>query len=91
MFQKNPIEAQLDVEILELLKKMEQETDKHTEKYVAMVDQFNKLMELRNKSRISNEVIATIAANLGGIAIILFHERAHVIATKSLNLVKKLF
>jgi hypothetical protein len=34
---------------------------------------------------------ATIGANLAGIIIILNHERAHVIATKSLGLVRKLF
>lgn len=91
MFKKNPIEAQLDVEITELLKKMGEETDKSSEKYTTMVDQFNKLMELRNKSGISKDTLATIAANIAGIVIILSHERAHVIATKSLSLVRKLF
>jgi hypothetical protein len=90
MFKKNPIEAQLDAEIMKLLEEMKEES-KTSDEYVKMVDQLKKLYELRNSSRISNETWATIGANLAGIVIILSHERAHVIATKSLSLVKKLF
>lgn len=91
MFKKNPIEAQLDEEILQLLKKMEEVDDKTSDDYVAMLDQMSKLYKLRQENSISMDTWATIGANLAGIIIILNHERAHVIATKSLGLVRKLF
>lgn len=90
MFKKPQIEEDLDAEISKLLHAMSEE-EKTTEKYAAMVDQLSKLYELRHKSRISNETLATIAANVAGIVLILAHERTHVIATKAFTLVKKLF
>jgi hypothetical protein len=91
MFKKNPIEVQLDEEILQLLKKMEEVDNKTSDDYVAMLDQMSKLYKLRQENSISMDTWATIGANLAGIIIILNHERAHVIATKSLGLVRKLF
>lgn len=91
MFKKNPIEIQLDAEILTLLAKMAGIEDKTTDEYAAMLDQMSKLYKLREENSISMDTWATIGANLAGIFIILNHERAHVIATKSLGLVRKLF
>lgn len=90
MFQKNVIEGKLDAEITTLLELMDKETDKSTEEYAKMLDQFTKLYELRHKSRISKETLATIGANLAGIVVILTHERVHVIASKAFGLVKKI-
>lgn len=90
MFQKNPIDAKLDEEILRLLISMEVEMDKQSDEYVKTVDQFNKLYELRHKSRISMETLATIGANLLGLVVIMNHERANVIASKAFALVKKI-
>lgn len=91
MFKKNPIDAKLDEEITTLLAKMAETTDKTSDEYVAMLDQMAKLYKLREENMISMDTWATIAANLAGIVIILNHERAHVIASKSFGFVKKLF
>lgn len=91
MFKKNPIDAKLDEEINTLLAKMAETEDKTSDDYVAMLDQMAKLYKLREENSISMDTWATIAANLAGIVIILNHERAHVIASKSFGFVKKLF
>jgi len=91
MFKKNPIEAQLDVEIATLLAKMAEDDDKTSDEYASMLDQMSKLYKLREENSISMDTWATIGANLLGIVIILSHERAHVIASKSFGFVKKLF
>lgn len=87
---QNPIEAQLDTEVMTLLDELATETDKTSDKYASMIDQLTKLYELRNKSRISKETLATIGANILGIIVVLNHERAHVIATKAFGFVKKI-
>lgn len=89
MFKRNQIEVGLDNEINNLLELMGEET-KYTDEYKSMTDHLTKLYELRNKRRISAETLATIGANLAGIIILMNHERAHVIATKTFALVKKI-
>lgn len=90
MFQKSEIDAKLDEEIIMVLD-MLNSIPKTDDDYPTLVDQLSKLYELRHKSRISKETLATIAANLTGIIVILSHERAHVIASKAFSLVKKIF
>jgi len=89
MFKRNQIEAGLDNEINNLLEIMEPQL-KYTDDYKAMVDQLAKLYELRKGRRVSADVMATIAANLAGIIVLMNHERAHVIASKAFGLVKKI-
>lgn len=89
MFKRNQIETGLDNEINHLLELMDKE-DAFTEKYSAMSDQLVKLYELRKGRRVSADALATIAANLTGIVILMNHERAHVLASKAFSLVKKL-
>lgn len=91
MFKKTPIEAQLDAEILTLLEQMAGEDDKTTDEYAAKVEQMSKLHKLRTENTVSMDTWATITANIAGILIVLNHERAHVIASKSLGFVRKLF
>ena len=91
MFEKSEIDAKIDEEIIRLLAALEQDNDKETKEYASMVEQVVKLQELRNKSRISLDTVATVGANLLGILVILNHERAHVIASKAFGLVKKIF
>jgi hypothetical protein len=93
MFKKfqNPIEEKLDVEITTLLARMAADTDKTTEEYTKKIESFEKLYELRHKSRISKDAIATIIAHSIGILAVINHERLHVIATKTLGMVKKVF
>lgn len=89
MFKKDQIETVLDDEILDLLGNIRQEC-KNTEDYAKMVDKLSTLYELRNKSRISKETMATIGANIIGILVVLSHERAHVITSKAFGFVKKI-
>ena len=49
-----------------------------------------KFRELDNFNRISKAQLATILANLAGIAVIMSHERTHIIVTKALGFVSKL-
>ena len=49
-----------------------------------------KQKELDNFNRISKAQLATILANLAGIAVIMSHERTHIIVTKAFSLVSKL-
>lgn len=91
MFEKSEIDTKIDEEIIRLLAALEQDTDKETKEYASMVEQVVKLQELRNKSRLSLDTVATVGANILGILVILNHERAHVIASKAFGLVKKIF
>jgi len=64
-----------------------------SEEYAKLVDHLVKLHNLNEAEKpkgLSTDVKATIAANLAGIGMIIFHERANVIATKGLAFVQKL-
>ena len=89
MFKKSEIETQIDDEILVLLSALR--PCKNPKEYAEWSDQLTKLHALREKNRVSKETLATIAANVLGIVVILNHERAHVIASKAFGLVKKIF
>lgn len=90
MFQQPEIEAKLDEEIVRLLESLEKE-DKKSKDYTSMIENVTKLYELRHKSRISKETLATIGANVLGLIVLMNHERAHVIASKAFGFVKKIF
>lgn len=65
-----------------------------SEEYARMVDQLVKLHALKiaeSRPRISPDVKATIAANLAGILVIVGHERAHIVTSKALGFIKKLW
>lgn len=49
-----------------------------------------KSRELDNFDRLSKAQLATILANLAGIAVIMTHERTHIIVTKAFGLLSKL-
>jgi len=92
MFKKreDPIETAYDEQLLHLLELARKE-EGYTDDYKSIISQATKLKELRTKpDTISKETWATIGANLAGIAIILTHERTHIIASKAFGLVKKI-
>jgi hypothetical protein len=91
MFKKreDSIETAFDAELMQLLV-LAREENGYTDNYKSIIAQATKLKELRTKDTISKETWATIGANLAGIAIILSHERTHIIASKAFGLVKKL-
>jgi hypothetical protein len=64
------------------------------ESYSKMADQLVKLYELKKydiSKKISAETWATIGAHLGGILLIVGHERANVVTSKAIGFVTKLF
>lgn len=69
------------------------ELESSADEYAKMVDQLVKLYSLKevdSKKRISPDTLATVAANLIGIILIVGHERVHVVTSKALNFVMKL-
>lgn len=79
----------LDKAIEEALRMLDSESDD----YIQMIEGLERLYQLKEKSnsRISPDTLATIGAHLIGILLILNHERLHVVSTKALPLVRKLF
>ena len=64
-----------------------------TDNYAAILDQITKLHAMKtteSSEGVSWNTWATIGGNLAGIALILGHERAHVVASKALGFVLKL-
>lgn len=90
MFKKTSHEANIDEIVDGLLEELGAHTST-TDEYATIVKRIAELKDVRNKNSISKETLATIGANLVGIAVILQHERAHVVASKAFGLVKKLF
>jgi hypothetical protein len=65
-----------------------------SEEFEKMTDQLVKLHALKtaeSRPRISPDVKATIAANLAGILVIVGHERTHIVTSKALGFIKKLW
>jgi hypothetical protein len=65
-----------------------------SEEFEKMTDQLVKLHALKtneSRPRISPDVKATILANLAGIAIVVGHERTHIVTSKALGFIKKLW
>lgn len=82
----------LDKAIDDLLGEMDNVTGDSTE-YEKMVDQLVKLHALKThdgRTGISSDTWANIFANLGGILIIVGHERAHLVTSKALGFIKRL-
>lgn len=66
-----------------------------TDQYSRMADNLTKLYKLRSEDKTerylpSPDTLALIVANLVGITIIVGYEQKHVVASKALNLVKKI-
>lgn len=67
--------------------------DLDTKEYQIAVDTLVKLYEMKAKTKpqtISPDTIATVAANLLGIAIIVGYERMNIVTSKALNFVARL-
>lgn len=99
MSKKTTNESSLEKEIERLLSDMADE-GAETDEYAAMaarLDTLYKLKEVDHKidtktfMGVNNETLALIVANLTGIIMIVGHERARTITTKSLGFVRKLF
>jgi hypothetical protein len=93
MFKPDPLNARLDETIDRVLKKMA-ENDPDSEEYAAMSDQLTKLYAIKNENRsrrVSPDTLANIVANLFGIGVIVGYEQKHIITSKALGFIKKVF
>lgn len=74
---------------------LQQMSDKPADstEFAEMTDQLVKLHALKTSEgpkRVSPDVMATIAANLAGIIVVVGHERTHIITSKALAFIMKL-
>jgi hypothetical protein len=89
----DPTDALLEENIERVLQDMKGE-EPESEKYAAMADQLTKLYAIKNENRsrrVSPDTWATVAANLFGIGIIVGHERTHIVTSKAIGFIRKLF
>lgn len=85
---KNAIDCEIDA-VLEKLK----EVDPTDQEYSKLCDVLSRLHDLKRQSKkrsVSPDTMALIAANLGGIILVLAWEEKHVIATKAFGMISKL-
>ena len=80
----------LDAEIAAVLRDLKN-CDELDESYYTRLDVLDKLMDLRNKQnrKFMSKENAPLIANLVGIAMILYHEKANVITSKAVGFVTK--
>ena len=92
MFQKPESDTGLEAAINRVLLEMQNHSPE-TVVYESLVSRLSELSAIKAanaKSRISNDTLATIAANIGGILLILQYERVNIVGTKALAFVQKL-
>jgi len=85
---EDPIRAALEAEILSTFKMLNDATE--TDVHGKLVTDVCKLMELRNQERISKDAIVTALTHIAGLAVVLQHERVHVIASKAFQMIKRI-
>lgn len=93
MFNTKPVEKTTLEEAIEELLLAMRATEEDSTEYAQMADQLVKLHALKIneiKPRVSPDTLATIAANLGGIFIIVAYEQKHLVTTKALTFLRKL-
>lgn len=64
-------------------------TDAKYAEHLANVERLYKLKQQNKPERVSRDTLAIVLGNLAGIAIIVGHEQAHVVASKALGFVMK--
>ena len=92
MFAKPQDDPQL-VETIDLVMDRLRDTVVDSKEFNQLTDQLTKLLIAKNarkRDKASTDVLLTVGANLAGIAMIIGHERANVIASKALGFVMKL-
>lgn len=93
MFNRKPnAETQALEEAITAAIKQLDVTPAYSKEYAKTLKCIERLNALKNDSsaRVSPDVLATVLANLAGIALIVGHERAHVVTSKALSFVMKL-
>lgn len=92
MFNKTDDDSMLDSAIRDIFAQMAYQAPDSDEyaKMVSQVSTLYSLKEINKPKRVSPDTLATIAANLAGIMMIIGHERIHVVTSKALNFIPKL-
>ena len=92
MFKKpeDPIQMALEAEILNVLT-LSSAMDEFNDDREKMIASACKMIELRNKGRISKDALVAAVTHVAGLVLVLQHERVHVIASKAFGLVRKVF
>jgi hypothetical protein len=85
---EDPIRIALEAEIMSTFALLNDVTEPDV--HGKLVTDVCKLMELRNKERISKDAIVAALTHIAGLAVVLQHERVHVIASKAFGLIKKI-
>ena len=91
--QLTPINAKLDEAITSVLDALNAE-DPESDKYERISAQLEKLYKIKNEThsrRVSPDTLANILANLAGIGIIVGYEQKHILTSKAVGFIKKLF
>jgi hypothetical protein len=92
MFQKSQSNTPgLDIAIADLLAELKS-LETESPEFATAVGHINTLYELKLKDkpdRVSRDVLATVAANLAGIVLIVGYERLNVMTSKALSLLLK--
>jgi hypothetical protein len=95
MFTRKPdTNNQLLEETIERVMLDMKDEDPHTEKFALMSTQLTELYKIRNETRsrrVSPDTMAQIIANIFGIGIIVGYEQKHIITSKALGFVRKIF
>ena len=82
---KSPLQQEMD----RILKEMSRK-DPSTDEYKKLVDRLKDLAGTRKEPTLRLDTVMEVGANLGGILLILNHEKLDVISTKALGFVQKL-
>lgn len=88
----NPQTEELNTEITRVLAVLAR-IEPDSEEYASAADQLVKLYAQKDKipsNRVSPDMVATVAANLIGLALVVGHERANVIGGKAITFVRQL-
>lgn len=92
MFQKPESDAGLEAAINRVLLAM-QEHSPDSDEYETLLSRLTDLNAIKAthaKNALSKDTLATIAANIAGILLILQYERVNIVGTKALSFVQKL-
>jgi FixJ family two-component response regulator len=84
--EKSGLEQAIDKALNEM-KTFSAEEDEYA-KIVEQLDKLYALKELEKPERVSKDTLATIAANLIGIVLIVGYERTNIVTSKALNFLK---
>lgn len=91
MFNRKPAENTLADEAIENAYNELKGYDADSEEYAQIIEQIVKMHEMQVKQtpdRISKDTLLMVLGNLAGIVVIVGHERAHIVTSKAMSLIR---